>query len=62
MDCEYAAGHTMTAQFQINDISDSNVHDAEKSLVTFLELSLVKDLNRNDGGFLDIAGSLRGRW
>lgn len=38
----------MTAQFQINNICDSNVHDAEKPLITFLEFALVKDLNGDD--------------
>jgi len=47
----------MTAQFQINNICDSNVHNAEKPLITFLEFALVKNLNGNDGRFLDIAGT-----
>lgn len=45
----YTARRTMTAQFQINDICDSDVHDAEKPLVAFLEFALVKDLNGDDG-------------
>ena len=45
----HATRRTMTAQFQINDICDSDVHDAEKPLVAFLEFALVKDLNGDDG-------------
>jgi hypothetical protein len=39
----------MTAQFQIDNVSDSNVHNAEEALITFLELSLVKNLNGDYG-------------
>jgi len=38
----------MTTQFQINNIYDSNVHDAKKPLITFLEFALVKNLNGDD--------------
>jgi hypothetical protein len=62
MHCEYVAEHTVTAQFQIDNISDSDVHDAEKPLIAFLKFSLVKNLNGDNGGFLDIAGTSRGRW
>lgn len=51
----------MAAQFQIDNIPDPNVHDAEKPLITFLEFSLVKNLDGDNGGFLDIAGTPRGR-
>jgi len=46
---KYAAGRTMTAQFQINNICDSNVHNAEEPLITLLEFALVKNLNGDDG-------------
>ena len=45
---EYATRRTMTAQFQINNICDSDVHNAEKPLVTFLEFALVENLNGDD--------------
>ena len=51
----------MTAQLQIDNIPNSDVHNAEKPLITFLEFSLVKNLDGNNGGFLDIADTLRGR-
>lgn len=46
---EYGIRRTMTAQFQIDNISHWNVNNAEKPLMTFLELSMVKNLNGNDG-------------
>ena len=46
----------MTAQFQINNVCDSNVHNTEKSLITFLEFALVKNLNGDDGRVFDVAG------
>lgn len=46
---KYATRHTMTAQFHINNICDSNVHNAEKPLITFLEFALVENLNSDDG-------------
>lgn len=49
----------MAAQFQIDNISDSNVDDPEKPLITFLEFSLVKDLNGDNGRVLDIAGAVK---
>lgn len=39
----------MTAQFQINNICDSDVNNPEKPLITFLEFALVKNLNGDDG-------------
>ena len=39
----------MTAQFQINNICDSDVHNAEEPLITLLEFALVKYLNGDDG-------------
>ena len=47
----------MTAQFQINNICDSNVHDAEEPLIAFLELALVKNLNGDNGRLLDVTGA-----
>jgi len=49
----------MTAQFQINNVCDSNVHNAEKPLITLLEFALVKNLNGDNGRFLDVAGVQR---
>lgn len=46
----------MTAQFQINNICDSNVHDAEEPLITLLEFALVKNLDGDNGRLLDVAG------
>lgn len=51
---------TMTAQFQIDNIPNSDVNDAEKPLVTFLEFTLVKNLDGNYGRLLDIASIFRG--
>ena len=47
---------TVTAQFQINDICDSDVHNAEEPLITLLEFALVKNLDGDDRRVLDIAG------
>ena len=52
----YATGRTMTAQFQINNVCDSNVHDAEEPLITLLEFALVKNLDGDNGRLLDVAG------
>jgi len=46
----------MTAQLQINNICDSNIHNTEKPLITLLEFALVKNLDGYDGRLLDIAG------
>lgn len=56
MGWKYIAGHTVTAQFQINDICDSDVHNAEEPLITLLEFALVKNLDGDDRRVLDIAG------
>lgn len=40
-------------QFQIDVVCDTNVDDAQESLVALLELALVKDLNGEDGGIGD---------
>lgn len=50
----------MSAQFQVDDICDSNVHDAEKALITLLEFALVENLNGDDGGLFDVTGVERG--
>jgi len=45
----------MTAQFQINNVCDSDVHNAEKALITLLEFALVENLNGDNGRLLDVA-------
>jgi hypothetical protein len=45
----HIAKRTVTAQFQIDNIYDSDVHNAEKALITFLEFSLVENLNGDYG-------------
>jgi len=45
----YCARRTVTAQFQINNICDSYVHNAEKPLITFLEFALVENLDGDYG-------------
>jgi hypothetical protein len=39
----------MTAEIQIEHVANTDVDDAEESLVPSLELALVEDLNGNDG-------------
>lgn len=39
----------MAAQLQIDNISNFNVYDAEKPLITFLKFPLVKNLYSDNG-------------
>jgi hypothetical protein len=52
----------MTAQFQINNVCNSNVHNTKEPLIALLEFVLVKNLNGDDGRLVDIAGARGGRW
>ena len=52
----------MPAQFQVKNIADTNVDDSEETLIPLLELTLVEDLHRNDGRFLDGAIHMISTW
>lgn len=52
----------MTSKIKVDDIADTNVDDSEETLVPFLELLLVKDLDCNHGGIFDGAGGGGGSW
>lgn len=38
----------MTTELQVNDIADFDVHHSEETLIPFLELALVEDLDCDD--------------
>ena len=40
----------MTAKLEVDHICDTDVDHAQKTLIPFLELALVEDLDGNDGG------------
>ena len=48
---------TLTTAVQIDDIGDLDIDDSQESLILSLELSLVKDLHRDDGRVFDVAVS-----
>lgn len=48
-------GRTMATKIEVDDIADTNVDDAEETLVPLLKLPLVKDLYSNHRGVLDVA-------
>ena len=43
----------MSAQFEVNDLADSDIDDTEEALITTLELALIKDLDGYDRRVLD---------
>lgn len=45
----------MSAQFEVNDLADSDIDNTEEALITTLKLALVKDLNCYDRRVLDRA-------
>ena len=46
---------TMTAELQVQYIADTDVHNAEETLIALLELTLVEYLHSDNGGILDSA-------
>ena len=46
-------GHTMAAKLEIQIISYLYVDDTQKTLISSLELALIKDLHGDDGRILD---------
>ena len=50
-------GRTVSSAVEVKDVRDLDVADAQEALVALLELSLVKDLDRDDGRVLDLAAS-----
>lgn len=55
----HVARRTVTAQFQIDNIRDSDVYNAEEPLISFLEFSLVENLDGDDGRFFNISVGLK---
>lgn len=43
----------MSAQFEVNDLANSDIDDTEEALVAALELALVKDLDGHHRRVLD---------
>ena len=54
-------GRTMTTQVEVDNIADTNIDDTKEALVPLLELPLVKDLDCNHRGVLDLTSGRRGR-
>jgi hypothetical protein len=48
---------TVATQLKVHNIAHADVDDAEKALITPLELALVEDLDGDDGGFFDISAT-----
>lgn len=50
---------TMSAQFKIENVTDSDIDNSKKALVASLKLALVKYLDSDNGGILDGAVEMR---
>ena len=44
---------TMATELEIEHVTDADVYYSKEALIALLELALVEDLHRNDGGLLD---------
>ena len=49
---------TMSAKFEIDSVSGTNVNNAQESLIPSLKLALIENLNSDDGGIRNIANSV----
>lgn len=51
--------HTVTTEREVKDIINAHIDDAQETLISSFEFTLVKDLYGNDGRVLDGASKSR---